>query len=92
MCIVPTVGGGRKGGLKTAKPHRKTYKNRNTAQKNLQKPQYRTEKLTKTAIPHRKTYKNRNTASNFTKIPKLQLQMEKLSSHQYLRSIIPLQM
>ena len=29
----------------------------------------------KTAKPHRKTYKNRNTASNFTKIPKPQLQM-----------------
>ena len=29
----------------------------------------------KTAKPHRKTYKNRNTTSNFTKIPKPQLQM-----------------
>ena len=46
----------------------------------------------KTAKPHRKTYENRNAASKFTKIPKPQLQMWKLSSRQYLRSVVPVQM
>ena len=43
-----------------------------------------------TAKPHRKTYKNRNTASNLTKIPKPQYKCESCT-HQYLRSVFPLQ-